>query len=72
VREGPGQQQEREGEEKSKGAWAGPGIEKWAEPTGAGEFLIFQIKLKQARTILIKRWTYQAPDIPNKIWLESV
>jgi hypothetical protein len=56
-----------------RGAWAGL----WKRGNGPSpkeqeDFLFFQIEFKQVQTVLIKRWTYQAQKIPNKIWLEMV
>jgi hypothetical protein len=32
--------------------------------------LFKSVFFKQVQTNLIKKWTYQAPNIPNKIWIE--
>jgi hypothetical protein len=51
--------------------WAGRGEgKKWVGPEGTGGFSIYLNKIQLAQNILIKGWTYLAPKILNKIWLE--
>jgi hypothetical protein len=59
------------GRGEERGAWAG--LEKKGNgpsPKKREDFLFIQIEFKQVRTVLIKRWTYQDPKIPNKICME--
>jgi hypothetical protein len=69
---GPDQQQEGEGEERN-GA-RGPAREKgkWAEPEGIESFLIYSNKFQTSLNCFEQNVDYQAPKIPNKIWLEIV
>jgi hypothetical protein len=62
---------ERERREAGRMGWP---VEKgkWAEPEGTGRFLIFSNSIQTSSNVLIKRWTYQAQKMPNKIWLEMV
>jgi hypothetical protein len=69
----PDWQWEGEGEEKKQGRVGRPGGKRSGlSPQEDGNFLFIQIKFKQPRTVLIQKWTYEALEIPNKIWLESV
>jgi hypothetical protein len=55
------------------GPWASPGKkENGSCPKEQEDFLFIQIEFKQVRMVLIKRWTYPAPKIPTKIFLERV
>jgi hypothetical protein len=58
--------------------WAAPGKrgpagekENGLGPKKQWKFQFIQIIFKRARIILIKRWTYQAPNISNKICIWS-
>jgi hypothetical protein len=60
----PNRQRKGEGEEKSGGAWA--------EPAGTGEFFIYSNKIQISLNCFDQKVDYQAPKIPNKIWLEII
>jgi hypothetical protein len=43
-----------------------------SSPKKTGECLIYSNKIQTSLNYLMKRWTYQASKIPNKIGLEIV
>jgi hypothetical protein len=59
---------------RERGEARGPAREKRSGPSPNEQesFRFIQLNFKQVQIVLIKRWTYQAPKIPNKIWLEIV
>jgi hypothetical protein len=45
-------------------------VRSWVGPERTMTFEIYSNQFQTSSIFLTKRWTYQAPKIPNKIWLE--